>query len=165
MLLYLIIVLITMLISIGSSIAVSFHASTSLFHAICTPLFVNFYALAILGILAFVLRFCIPFKAYNFDKKIFKVSKSEIKVYERLKIKSWKDKIPKMGKAGGFSKKHFTSTDLNYLKNFLNETCFAEVLHFLAGILPFTALFLFSMKVFYFVLLILIVNLILHLLP
>lgn len=152
-------VLFTMIFTVGLAIINALNGSISMTYAIVAPFLVNFYCLIILGILALTLRVCLPFdKVYNHEKRIFKVEKKETIFYEKLKIKSWKDKIPEMGHTAGFSKKSIQSTEAKYLRKFLSETCFAEVLHGLAAILPLTALFFFGPRDYYFVLPILAVN-------
>lgn len=163
MVFYFLMVLFTMIITISLAILNAINGSISLTYAIVAPFLVNFYCLIILGILALTLRVCLPFdKVYNHERKIFKVEKREILFYEKLKIKAWKDKIPEMGHTAGFSKKSIASTEVAYLKKFLSETCFAEVLHGLAAILPLSALFFFPFRDYYFVVPILLVNLFLN---
>lgn len=70
-----------------------------------------------------------------------------------------------MGASGGFSKRNLKSLEPEYIQRFIYETCLGEVLHLLTGVLGFTCLALFPLSQYYFVLPILIVNLILHLLP
>lgn len=164
--LYFTIISITMLLAMSMTIMQALvFKNISLTYAIIAPLFVFFYVLIVLGIFALLLRIALPFKMFSFEHKFFGVSKKEIKYYEKFKIKKWKDKVPELGKSAGFSKKNLQSTEPEYLKKFLDETCFGEVLHAIAGVLGFTCLFFFSAKDYYFVLPILIVNLILNLLP
>ena len=47
---------------------------------------------------------------------------------DTLKIQVWKDRLPQhIGK--GFSKKHFTDTSVEYLDEFIMETCRGEWMH------------------------------------
>lgn len=48
---------------------------------------------------------------------------------KRLKIKLWKDKLPQYVSRNGFSKKSFSSLNLEYIDNFIQETCRAEWVH------------------------------------
>lgn len=61
------------------------------------------------------------------------------KWYQRkLKIKSWKDRLPQKVPEGGFSKEHLDGVSVEYLNQFILETCRGEWIHFsnaLLGIL------------------------------
>ncbi|WOC32706.1 MULTISPECIES: glycosyl-4,4'-diaponeurosporenoate acyltransferase CrtO family protein [Caproicibacterium] len=46
-----------------------------------------------------------------------------------LHINEWKDRVPQFVGSGGFSKKHITDVSLDYLDNFISETCRAEWMH------------------------------------
>ncbi len=87
-----------------------------------------------------------PRKWFNPDSKLFAVSKKERKIYEKLGIRSWKDKIP-IGKGPigvGFRKdKVEEKDDPEYIQKFLVEGCFAEVMHCISAILGFGIIFLF----------------------
>ena len=70
-------------------------------------------------------------KLFNPYKKLFYVFKFENKIYESIKIKKWKDKIPVMKSV----KTGFDKTRIDYPKNpeylwtFLTENCKAETGH------------------------------------
>lgn len=65
-----------------------------------------------------------------FNCRIFNVSKSEYKFYDKLKIRSWKDKVPECGKLVNFKKSKLADPkDDNYMYKFVKETIYAEVLH------------------------------------
>jgi len=73
-------------------------------------------------------------------KNIYKVKEGERKFYEKLKIRIWKDKIPETGQyLVGFSKTKLASmNDNEYVKKFMSETVYAEVMHALS--VPFSFL-------------------------
>lgn len=48
---------------------------------------------------------------------------------ENLKIQLWKDRLPQHIGRDGFSKKHFTGDSIDYLDQFILETCRGEWLH------------------------------------
>lgn len=162
---YLLIIYITMLADIGMTVGISLiHGGMSLAYAIISPLFVLAYVLVLLGLLDLVLRI-FPKSMYNYKSKFYVASKREIRFYEKIGIRKWKDLVPELGATGGFSKRNIKSLEPTYIKRFLYETCFAEILHLLAALLGFTALFFFPPHHYYFVLPIVIVNFILNLLP
>ena len=91
--------------------------SISVTYAIFGPFAVNAYVIVLLGFFALFLRF-VPFKLFCHQHKLYTVKKKEISFYEKLRIKKWKDKVPELGKTGGFSKRNLQSTNLEYLKKF-----------------------------------------------
>ena len=48
---------------------------------------------------------------------------------DHLKIQLWKDKVPQFIAKDGFSKSHITSLSLEYLDEFIMETCRGEWMH------------------------------------
>ncbi len=162
---YVTVILFTMILDIGIATALSLaEKSITLVYAIIAPFFILAYVLIILGILDLLLRF-LPKSFYDFNKKYYIVSKKEMKFYEKISIRKWENIVPELGSSGGFSKRHLKSIDSQYIRQFIHETCFGEILHLFAGILGFTCLLFFSSDKYLFVLPILIVNLILNLLP
>ncbi len=72
----------------------------------------------------------LPASLANPERKIFAVSKKEKLFYERLKIRKWKDKIPEIGHLTGFRKNKLAQpSDLGYLRRFLLENCYGEIVH------------------------------------
>lgn len=55
------------------------------------------------------------------------------RLYERLRIKRWKDRLPEAGAlfTGGFSKRRIATRDPGYLERFVVETRRAELTHWL----------------------------------
>ncbi len=166
MLLYFILVIIIMALAILPAVIISITTHTiNLLFAFLAPFAVNLYVLLVMGVVALLLRIIIPISKWNFCSKFFTVKDSEITFYNKIKIRKWKDKIPEMGCAAGFRKDHINSTKKEYIERFLQETCYAEVMHLLSGILGFTALLFYNPRYYYFVLVITVGNLFLHLLP
>lgn len=127
-------------------------------------------AIAICGIMSVVIMVTtrvLPEKVFSPYRHIFRVNSKENKLYAKLKIKKWKDKIPELGKLGGFAKNHINEpSSPQYIFKFLTETCIAETLHIYSILfgglvfifLPSQYLFTISIPVF-------ILNGFLHLLP
>lgn len=109
----------------------------------------------------------LPEKFYAPDKKIFSVFKWERRFYEKLGIRKWKDKIPEMGKVIGFGKDRVVDIGNNlYVYKFMQETVYAEVMHFYSAILGFLIVFITPLKyALNFALPVATVNFILQLLP
>ncbi len=109
----------------------------------------------------------LPKKWFNPYNSIYKVWGFERKFYENIGIKRWKDRVPEMGQLCNFKKDKIASiNDNEYIYKFLEETCYAEVLHFLSAILGFAVIFVFPMKyMLYFTLPVALVNCFLQVLP
>ena len=108
------------------------------------------YQVAIDGLFAFLCN-KIPSKWLK-DKKFFEVSKKEQKFYERLGIRSWKDKVLELGGMGGFSKSKINDPNSpEYIERFLFETYKGEVDHILGMIAGFTVIFIFPLKFAWFI--------------
>ena len=127
-------------------------------------------AVAICGLMAGIITLItriLPKKVFSPYRKRFRVNDKENKLYNKLKIKKWKDSIPELGKLSGFSKSEISEpNNPNYIFKFLTENCIAEALHFysiVAGLLVF--IFLPREYVFTIGLPIFFLNLILHLMP
>ncbi len=162
---YLIIILVVMFADIGLAIWGSISSgSLSLLEAILYPILVLLYVLLMIGLLDIILRI-FPKSMYDYKKRYFKTGKKELRFYEKIGIRKWKNKVPELGATGGFSKRNLQSLSTDYIEKFIYETCFGEILHLLAGILGFTCLFFYPAHCIYFILPILITNLILNLLP
>lgn len=87
-------------------------------------------AFALDGIGALVIRRLTPASWYSPERKIFAVSKAERRLYNRLKIKLWKDSVPELGGFTGFHKDRLLSmSDRDYLERFITEANFGAVIH------------------------------------
>lgn len=58
----------------------------------------------------------------------------------RLKIKSWKDRLPQRITEDGFSKEHLDGASVDYLNRFILETCRGEWIHFSNALLSIVLL-------------------------
>ena len=105
--LYGIVIFMTLAICEGASIgAYYWDGAVSLTYAICAPLFLAVFCGLLLGVLDILIRL-LPQNLWRYDKKPFLVSKKEVRFYEKLGIKKWKDKaVPELGASAGFSKKY-----------------------------------------------------------
>lgn len=86
--------------------------------------------IAIDGIFAFLIRRCLPQKWFAADSEKFRVPESERRFYRRLKINSWKNKVPELGGFTGFHKNKMSDPgDLEFLSRYLMESNFGVVIH------------------------------------
>lgn len=89
-------------------------------------LLIFFIGLAIIclvnGITATICCKCIPNKFFDKDSKFYSTSKKEFEFYNKINIKSWKDKTLEWGELNGFSKDRIEKPkDPEYIKRFILE--------------------------------------------
>lgn len=72
----------------------------------------------------------LPKSWFDYNNKIYYVSEKEKNMLVKLGIRSWKDKIPDLGNTVKFKKaKLEDSKNIEYLKKFIQETCYGEMVH------------------------------------
>lgn len=108
--------------------------------------FLESLGMMILGILLVVivdaliatLARLLPRKAADFETKVFKVTRREKKLLDKLQIKKWKDKIPEIGHFTGFRKNQVSEPkNPEYIERFLYEISYGEIGHALSVPLGF----------------------------
>ncbi len=91
--------------------------------------------IACMGISTGILGELLPRRWFNWDKFPFKTYAWEDggKLYERLKIRRWKDKMPDKSRWGGhiYAKTIRGQNDPENVTRLLQETCVAELIHWL----------------------------------
>ena len=109
----------------------------------------------------------LPDKFFAVNNPLYKVSEAEKKLYKKLKVKNWKDKIWELGGLGGFSKKTLANPDSSeYIEKFIIECNKGVLTHRLSypiGFLPM--LFIKNICALTIALPVAIVNLFLNILP
>lgn len=96
---------------------------------------------------------CISLKGEIFDykRKCYQAKKWEKngRFYkDKLKINKWKDILPQHIGKGGFSKEHMQATNIEYIDDFLYETCRGEFNHKNNAIFAFFILWFNKIKKF-----------------
>ena len=101
----------------------------------------------ILAIVSIISR-TLPKKLFNFNRRLYRERKFERKLFKMIKVKKWKHLIPEMGEVlVGFSKNKISNPkDPSYIAKFIEETCYAEFIHFNAIIFSFGILLIFPAK-------------------
>ena len=118
----------------------------TIFSVISTVFIVSFIVFLIDAVVAFIIH-KMPNKWFNPYKKIYHVFEFERNFYESIGIKKWKDRIPEMGQLCDFKKDKIVDINNNvYIFKFLEETCYAETLHFLSAFLGFAVILFFPIK-------------------
>ncbi len=81
-------------------------------------------------IFATVVRWLLPEKFFTIDKVKFCASKKEMRFYEKIGIKKWKDKALELGAVTGFRKNKLSNpNDNEYIKRFIIEANYGIVVH------------------------------------
>ena len=82
----------------------------------------------------------LPDKWFGVDNPWFRVSETERKLYEKIKVRKWKDKVWELGGLGGFSKKNLSQPGSPaYIEKFIIECNKGVLTHRLSypiGFLP-----------------------------
>lgn len=99
------------------------------------PLNILFWNIALAAcwhVLVFIACVRLPRRFFNSERKRYQPRQWEKggRWYkDHLKIQLWKDKVPQFIAKDGFSKSHITSLSLEYLDEFILETCRGEWMH------------------------------------
>lgn len=86
-------------------------------------------SLLIDGLVAFIGR-RLPKKWMDPNKKIFHASDREIRFYEKIGVRKWKDKVPELGGFTSFHKNKLSDPWNNeYVERYMLEACYGVVIH------------------------------------
>ncbi|MBQ7968803.1 MAG: hypothetical protein IJ292_03180 [Clostridia bacterium] len=128
---------------------------------VCTAL-----QFALDGLIAIIIN-KLPDKLFGVNNPLYNVTETEKKLYEKLKVRSWKDRVWELGGLGGFSKKNLTNPNsAEYIEKFIIECNKGVLTHRLSypiGFLPM--LFIPNVCAFSIALPVAVVNLFLNILP
>lgn len=102
------------------------------FHSLAYTSLIVLFSFLVCGITAGAVRL-LPKKLFDKENVFFTVGKKEKSLYEKCKIRRWKDKVPDLGKLTGFDKDRVGDVkDAAYLRRFLLECHYGEVGHLLS---------------------------------
>ena len=102
--------------------------------------------IAIQGIIATIVKH-LPNRWFTPEKKLFKISKKERKFYEKIKIRSWKDKVWELGALGGFRKNKIADPNSpEYLLQFVVESNKGVTDHIVGIFCSFLVIFILPLK-------------------
>ena len=86
-------------------------------------------SLLIDGLVAFIGR-RLPKKWMDPNKKIFTTSDKEMKFYEKIGVRKWKDKVPELGGFTSFHKNKLSDPWNNeYVERYMLEACYGVIIH------------------------------------
>lgn len=93
------------------------------------------------GVTVAIIHTFFPKKWFSHERKFFKVAKGERAFYDKIKIKSWKEKVWELGALGGFRKNKIKSpNNTDYLERFIIEGNIGVTGHFLGIFLGFVVI-------------------------
>lgn len=134
------------LISLFNILFGSYSFNYSALWVICAVVLSVIVEIAIQGVVATVVRY-LPNKWFTHDKKLFKISKCERKFYEKIKIRSWKDKVWELGALGGFRKNKIADpNNPEYLLQFVVESNKGIIDHVGGIFVSFLVIFILPLK-------------------
>lgn len=159
---YFIIIFAVMALDITAAIFASYATGVfSLWYATIAPLFTLLYIFLSMGIAAIFM--CVaPQKWWKHTNAFFCEKKWEKNFYNKIGIKKWKEKIPDWSASNGFPKGEMQGREIAYLERFIYETCYGEMLHFISIFVPFSVLALFEISFWWYIIPILITNVLLQ---
>ena len=80
----------------------------------------------------------LPKRLYNPFAKFYQTRPWQTNVCLALGVRRWKDKVPELGKLGGFRKDHLDNLNPDYLYHFLQEAAFGEAEHWVSVLMSWT---------------------------
>ncbi len=111
------------------------------YYVIISVVFCTALQFALDGAVAIVVNKILPTAWFGADKPIFAVSEIEKKLYKKLKVRRWKDKVWELGGLGGFSKKHLKEPDNpEYIERFIVECNKGVATHRISYFIGFLAM-------------------------
>ena len=124
------------------------------------------FQFAIDGLFAIIIN-KMPNKKFAANSKHFQVSKKVQKFYEKLRIKTWKDKVWELGGLGGFSKSKLEDpNNPEYIERFIIECNKGIVTHRIGYFVGFLVMLIFPFRYAFVIgLPVALVNLFLNALP
>ncbi len=118
------------IIAVGNTLFMPARFSYDWFELSVWTVVCTLSAIAIDGILAAIVRRLLPEKWFSVDKKVFCASKKEMRFYEKLGIKAWKEKVLELGVFTSFSKKQISEPHNNeYVARYIVEANYGVVCH------------------------------------
>jgi len=166
MLLYLIIILICMSV-IATANSILSAGGYGFWYIILMDICCTVAVIIIDALVAFIIRYVLPQRLFDVNKRGFCASRNEKVFLEKLGIKKWKDRIPELGGFTAFHKdKIYNPRSSEYLKRFIVESNTGIACHLAGGIVGFLIVFFYPFSTLVWVALpVATVNLILNILP
>lgn len=109
-------------------------------YVVIAVIFCTALQFALDGLLAIIIN-KMPDRWFGAAHPLFRVTEAEKRLYQKLKVRRWKDKVWELGGLGGFSKKNLTQpTDPQVIEKFIIECNKGVVTHRLSYPIGFLAM-------------------------
>lgn len=156
----------TVLVAVGNLLFSRASLGISPLYCIIAAVLTTVAIIALDGLEAWLIRL-LPEKWFAAEQPLFAVSARECRFYNRLGVKSWRNKVPELGSFTHFSKSHVADPKDNaYLRRFLLESNYGVVIHLTNALSGYLLCLLFpAAQVLRFPLPCAVVNMVLSLLP
>ena len=111
-------------------------------HIVLATILFTLASVLVDGLVAFIIR-RLPNKWFTGEQKFYNVSKKELRFYDKLGIKKWKEKVPELGGFTDFHKNKISDPHNNeYLERFILEACYGIVIHLVSFFTSFLIVFI-----------------------
>lgn len=166
MLFYILTIVISMAVIIAANIIFNTF-SLPIWYIVVAVIVETVAVIAITGFVAFVIRHLLPKRWFDHTRQCYNVGKRELKFYQAIGVKKWKDKIPELGGFSGFNKNMDSDNiDSSYIERFIYEVNCGYVCHLVGMFAGFLIVFIYPLQYWYmFALPVAIVDMFLHFLP
>ena len=112
-------------------------------------LFISFASVLLPSLFVAIIIRLLPQSWFDYNKKVYHVSEKEKNFLVKLGVRKWKNKIPDLGSTVNFKKNELkNSKNTEYLKKFIQETCYGEMLHIFCIISALVSLLFVSRNIF-----------------
>ncbi len=140
------------IVIVGNLLLNSQFYSLSALYLILAPILGAVGVIAIDGILATFIRRALPEKWFDYKAKIHTVPKWEVKLYDRLGVKDWKDHVLELGVFTNFSKKKIADPrSREYIERFILECNYGAVIHLSNAVLGFLLILFYPRHLCFFI--------------
>ena len=141
MILYLSIIIICMCVIAVANYFLGVYAS--LFNIALWVVLATLLEIVIDSIFATISRWVLPKKWFAVENKSFVPGKKEVRFYENIGIRKWKDKTLELGAVTGFRKNKLGDAgNIEYVERFIVEANYGIIVHVLCIIFGFAVMFL-----------------------
>ena len=117
---------------------IAFHTA-SWYYVLIAVVFCTLLDFGLDGLIALLIN-KMPDRWFGVDNPLYRVSDTERKLYKKLRVRRWKDKVWELGWLGGFSKKSLLAPgDPQYIEKFIiecNKGVLTHRLSYPVGLIP-----------------------------
>lgn len=119
----------------------------NLHYIIFSVIYLTIAVIIVDGMFAFCIRWLFPKKWFSVDKKFYVAKKTERKIYEKIGIKRWKDKVLELGGFTKFNKNKLGNPkDSAYVRRFIVESNYGVAIHISCMCFGYLIIFLHTLE-------------------